>query len=119
MKHSALTADQVRKLQTHVNGLGMTIEEYLKRNGFNTAPLSNKTRTALLATFGKKSGGYQTMRGGKGTRNSYYSGIETNKKSATDDWKIYHHYYKPLFFWQSTENESYKDGILAVLQKQK
>lgn len=93
------------------------MEEYLKRNDINTAPLSETKRTALLSTFGKKTEGVLSMKRGKGTRDSYYSGINTKQVGATDGWKRYHHYYNPYFFWQSEENESYKDGLLAVLQK--
>lgn len=117
--HSGLSVDQLYKLQKHVNGMGITMEEYLDQVGFDLSPIKNTDRKAYLSTLSTKTKSFHSGRGkGHGYCSKSYTGINMREKNAAESSQYSFYKYKG-YFWEKDEDTTYRDGILVVLQKEK
>ena len=118
--HSALTTDQIYKLQQHVNGMGITMEEYLNQVGFDLWPIKNSYRTKYLSTgryeIDNNMGRWGTHGKICGTKTKTYYGIKMNEKNAKETGQC--SYYRSVSGtpWGTNEEKTYTDGLLVILQ---
>ena len=117
--HSALTVEQINKLQQHVNGMGITMEEYLDQIGFDLSPIKNTDRKAFLSTLKTQKASSHSGRGkGHGFVSRTYNGINMKEKNAKETCESSYYSYNG-YFWEKDIDETYRDGILVVLQRAK
>ena len=116
-KKSGLEYEQIRKLQSHANKLGIPMCEYLERVGFDMSEIKATNRKAILSTLRYNSYGSFSSRGGSGHQDDYYYGCNMKEKGAGEvSHQVYHctvPYFK-LFF--KTKKYTLNDGLIVQLR---
>lgn len=116
-KKSGLEYEQIRKLQSHANKLGIPMCEYLERVGFDMSEIKATNRKAILSTLRYNSYGSFSSRGGSGHQDDYYYGCNMKEKGAGE---VSHHVYHctvpyfKLFF--KTKKYTLNDGLIVQLR---
>lgn len=121
-RHSALSEDQVKRIQAHVNSIGTDMCKYLESVGFNMERIKDSGRTPYLSTLKGRASGISGAKGVSVPRKKYFSGINMTKNGAEEEEKRYHYYYKYkkyIFFGETVEEETNRDDLLVVFQAPK
>ena len=114
-KESALSRNQALRLQEHVNGLGISMGEYLKKMGFDMSDAKDGNRAVLFSTLEQDDSICLTMRGGHGTAKYYYRGTDLNKVGAKEESKRYC-FYENRGILSGEKKEYDKDGLIVTLR---
>ncbi len=114
-KESALSRNQALRLQEHVNGLGISMGEFLKKMGFDMSDAKDGNRAVLFSTLEKDDSICLTTRGGHGTAKYYYRGTDLNKVGAKEESKRYC-FYENRGILSGEKKEYDKDGLIVTLR---
>ena len=114
-KESALSRNQALRLQEHVNGLGISMGEYLKKMGFDMSDAKDGNRAVLFSTLEQDDSICLTTRGGHGTAKYYYRGTDLNKVGAKEESKRYC-FYENRGILSGEKKEYDKDGLIVALR---
>ena len=113
--YSSFNADQLKKLQEHVNSLGMTMGQYLKMIGMDMSEIEGTDRTVYLSTLEDEKVDKRAI-GGAGSwvvsetyDSKAYKGFDINKVGAQETARRY---------W-NTDKKNISDGYNITLRSQK